>query len=205
MDYLGALSLIGSGPQGKAGREILAGLPELPTKLDEAWCVANAATIDAWLANTDGTCVDNGRRAYNAIKPLLKTDAVRRLRMIATDCYGVFPDCTFRALVTVATKFNRLTKGANHRTLDRVAAKLDELCRLYALQVRLLLKRHEQLSSFLSRSMLSELTKAVEGNSYNKKMLAELLRVPKEQVDHELKRYIRRADETLWVLRGDAL
>lgn len=206
MDYLGALTLIGSGPQGKSGREILAGLPEPPEKLTEAWCKANAAAIDAWLTETDdGGCTDEAARTYAAVKPLLRTTAVRRLRMMATDCHSVFPDCTFRAVVKVAEEYNRIRTKANYRALDRVAAKLTELCKLYALQVRLLLKRHSQLANFVTAEQLAALRAAAEGGECDRHVLCALFGVPMDKVDHELHRYLRRADDTLWVLKGDPL
>ena len=198
MDYLGVLSVVGSGPQGAAGREILAELSPVPEKLTKEWCEAHAAEIDAWLVDTEGTVQEEAVRTYTAVKPLLTTKAVRRLRMFAADSYATFPDCTFRALVTVAKKYNTIKSA-------RAAAKLSELCKLYALQVRMLLKRHEQVSKFVYEPQLSALRSAVEGDEYDPALLATLFEVPVESVPAELKRYMKRADETLWVLQGDPL
>ena len=126
----------------------------------------------------------------------MTTKSVRKLRMMANDTYSTFPDCTFRAVVTVAKKYNDSLSQKNLSLRLRCAAKLSELCKLYALQVRLLLKRHSQIQKLVKAEELKELQSAVEGKEYNTSVLSNIFDVSVEEVPATLSQYLRRADQT---------
>ena len=126
MDYLNVLSIFGSGIQGKSGREIFSQpfSDIIPDKFTVSWCEENASAIDSWLCNTDKNIVDEATSTYLSVKPLMTTKSVRKLRMMANDTYSTFPDCTFRAVVTLAKKYNDSLGQKDISLRLRCAAKL---------------------------------------------------------------------------------
>lgn len=205
MDYLGAINLMGSGVQGQSGRKILEGIaPEIPNVIDQEWCASHAAAIDAWLVNTEGTCVEEGKRMFIAIQPIMDKRTVRRLRMMATDCHGSFPDCSYRAIHTLADRFNKHRKTANNLYLDRVSMRLAEMCRLYALQIKGLLARHKQFVKSVDKTLLKQY---LEGklSQEDREKLATLLGVGEDVLDKTMSLYCSRAQDTMWVLKGDPI
>jgi hypothetical protein len=211
MDYFSTLTLIGSGIKCNVSREIFKGLTtdEIPNNIDVAWCRKHAPSIDKWLINTKETCVEEVEREYTAIQPILTQKAIRRFRMMATDCDGVFPDCMYRAIIVLAHQFNKIRTKNNTQQLDRTASKLTQVCKLYTIQIRALLYRHKRIPEVvpmnhhhLLKKYINEPSSITQEDRIN---IATFMGVDKLQdLDKTMAKYIKRADDTMWVLKGES-
>jgi hypothetical protein len=209
MDYLATISLIGSGVQGKSGKAMLTSItPDIPNEIDVVWCAENAEKIEAWLSDTSSSCIDVAMKAYEDIQPIANVTAVRKLRALAMDCHTPFPDCLLRALSKIATEYKTLhaSKSPDMRHVDRVCMKISELCHLYALRVRSILTRHKNMLSMYTEER-KLITDYLNDNitEEEKSQLAKLLGTTTTELKDFLTPIIKRADDTLWVLRDDPL
>lgn len=204
-DYLNALNLLGSESHALGCRDVFKGVSrELPVEFTEQWCLDNTNDIDKWLWDTSGSCVDEAKRVFAAIGPITNRTSVRRTRMMAQDCNKPFPDCTLRSIWKLANMLNTSDK-ANTREMDRIAMRLAEMCHLYARQIKLILDTHKAVVDAVPKELITKYIQEPRSlNPNERQQLAQQIRVEESELDETMRAYIRRADDTLWVLKDAA-